>query len=247
MFPVSAINILNIWESGQYQYPLDLALTLLSAANPEISREDLAALDIEQRDTLLFRLREQVCGHNLNGYAECPQCGERLEFCMTTAEILNNKGANPLKERQSFEFISDNITIHFRLPNSKDIAESAAVGNDISVKDLLFKRCVIASYQDGEQIDAKNLTAEILSSLEEKVSEYASVSDLLINLCCSECKHHWHTLFDIVSFFWAEIGAMARSLMYEVHLLAKTYGWSESEILALSPARRNFYLGMVNS
>jgi hypothetical protein len=32
-----------------------------------------------------------------------------------------------------------------------------------------------------------------------------------------------------------------------VHTLASAYGWSESEILALSDARRRLYMEMVNA
>jgi hypothetical protein len=35
--------------------------------------------------------------------------------------------------------------------------------------------------------------------------------------------------------------------MLDVHTLASAYGWSESEILSLNPARREFYLEMVRA
>jgi hypothetical protein len=34
-------------------------------------------------------------------------------------------------------------------------------------------------------------------------------------------------------------------LFDDIHLLAQAYGWSEGEILALSPARRSAYLARV--
>ena len=39
----------------------------------------------------------------------------------------------------------------------------------------------------------------------------------------------------------------AKRLLMDVHLLARAYGWSEAEVLALSPARRRFYLEMVEA
>jgi hypothetical protein len=36
----------------------------------------------------------------------------------------------------------------------------------------------------------------------------------------------------------------ARRLLYDVHALASAYGWSEDEVLAVSPARRRCYLEM---
>ena len=46
---------------------------------------------------------------------------------------------------------------------------------------------------------------------------------------------------------WAELEAVARRLAMEVHTLASAYGWSESEILSLSDARRRLYLEMVSA
>jgi hypothetical protein len=54
-------------------------------------------------------------------------------------------------------------------------------------------------------------------------------------------------LFDAGSFFWSELGAWARRLLHEIHSLARAYGWSESEILTLSPARRQAYLELIGS
>ena len=52
---------------------------------------------------------------------------------------------------------------------------------------------------------------------------------------------------DIAGFFWAELDAWARRLLREIHTLARFYGWSEAEILALSPLRRRCYLEMVQA
>jgi hypothetical protein len=39
----------------------------------------------------------------------------------------------------------------------------------------------------------------------------------------------------------------ARQILREVDQLARTYGWREPDILALGPARRRAYLGLVAS
>jgi hypothetical protein len=43
------------------------------------------------------------------------------------------------------------------------------------------------------------------------------------------------------------VAARAQRLLMEVHLLARAYSWRESDILAMSPARRNAYLQQVAS
>ena len=53
--------------------------------------------------------------------------------------------------------------------------------------------------------------------------------------------------FDIGAFFWSEIDAWAGRILQQVHVLASAYGWSERDVLALSPVRRQLYLGMVGA
>jgi hypothetical protein len=54
-------------------------------------------------------------------------------------------------------------------------------------------------------------------------------------------------MLDIERFLWAKINAVARRLLHEVHILAQVYHWSEAEILALTPTRRQFYLEMAQA
>jgi hypothetical protein len=70
-------------------------------------------------------------------------------------------------------------------------------------------------------------------------------ANIRLSLTCPACSHQWHGTFDIVTYFWNEINAWAQGVLRDVHMLAATYGWRESDILALSPWRRQFYLEMV--
>src|SRR5215204_6554358 len=87
MRSLSAYDLLRVWEAGEDQHPLDRALTLLAAACPELTWDELAALSVGQRDARLLALRERTSGPRLNGFAECPQCLERLEFDVAVADL----------------------------------------------------------------------------------------------------------------------------------------------------------------
>ncbi|MGH8523199.1 MAG: phage baseplate protein, partial [Gammaproteobacteria bacterium] len=71
-------------------------------------------------------------------------------------------------------------------------------------------------------------------------------SNLQISLTCPACGHCWEALFDIVFFLWAEINHWAERTLRAVHLLARAYGWREADVLAMSPTRRQMYLGMAS-
>ena len=66
-------------------------------------------------------------------------------------------------------------------------------------------------------------------------------------LDCPACGAHWQSVFDIVTFLWGEIEDWAQRLLYDVHLLASAYGWSERDIVAMTPRRRRMYLEMVGA
>ncbi len=70
-------------------------------------------------------------------------------------------------------------------------------------------------------------------------------ANLQFDLECAECGHAWQETFDIVSFFWTELEDLAVRTLQDVHALATAYGWSEDQILALSPTRRALYLSMI--
>ena len=68
----------------------------------------------------------------------------------------------------------------------------------------------------------------------------------LVHLCAA-CGHAWQSVFDIAGFFWNEIHVRGRRLLQEIDLLARTYGWTEGEILGMTDQRRSLYVGMALS
>ncbi len=67
-------------------------------------------------------------------------------------------------------------------------------------------------------------------------------ADVRIDLDCASCGHRWTSPFDIARYLWTELETHARRLLYDVHALATAYGWAEADVLAVSPARRRYYL-----
>jgi hypothetical protein len=91
----------------------------------------------------------------------------------------------------------------------------------------------------------KEMPAEIIDLAIKRMGEADPQADVAVDLTCPCCQHQWQRNFDIVSYLWTELRGWAEQLLREVHLLASAYGWSESEILQLSAARRRRYLEMV--
>jgi hypothetical protein len=237
-----AADILRIWETGRDQPPLDRALGLLVAADPEMEREDLAALSMGRRDALLLALRCRVFGEILQAYAECPQCGGPLELHFPAASIQTGGGGVP----EVLELSVDGIDLSLRFPTSVDLAAANAHGEMAAAKIALLERCVEAR-KNEEPVKARDLPAAAIEQIEHRLAEADPGAEIWLDLRCPFCEHSWQSLFDIAAFFWTEISACARRLLHEVDALARTYGWSEAEILGLTPVRRRAYLELVGA
>ena len=243
MRPLSAHNLLRVWEVGENQHPLDRALTLLANACPELTWDDLAALSIGQRDGRLLRLREQTSGPQLNGLAECPRCSERLQFDVAVATLQVTADADGGEE--AWELATEDLALQFRVPNSRDLAAVVDCRDPAEAQNLLVQRCVLQASRDGMPVDSSALPVEAITKLAQRMAECDPQAEVLLDLCCPACDHAWQTLFDIVDFFWAELAAQAKRLLREVHTLARAYGWREADVLTMSARRRQFYLEMV--
>jgi hypothetical protein len=260
MRSLSALDLVTVWEAGQGQHPLDRALTILAAAYPNATRDALAALPIGERDSRLLRLRGALFGAALNGFAECPHCGERLEFALDVNDLLVpsapdaaeqapfNDSSDPVPAsndtpEQAYTLRYGDAEIRFRLPNSYDLAALVNCLDAEEARMLLAHRCVISV---GAR-HAVPLPDDLLAELSRAITECDPQAEILLDLQCPNCGHNWQMLFEIEAFLWAEISTAAKRLLREVHTLARFYGWRENEILSLSPRRRQSYLELVGA
>jgi hypothetical protein len=235
-----------IWERGQVQSWLERTLALLAFASPDTAPEQLAGLSLGQRDRLLFTLQAQTFGPVLESYQECPGCAERLEFSLSIAEILAAAppalAAGPesgTEEPPGPVAELGGCRVSFRLPDSRDLAAIAAYPDVESARRELVRRCLTAIQPP---LASDELPAELLAGLAEEILRRDPLADLTLDLSCPTCGQRWQVALDIGAFLWAEINHRAKRLLREVHALANAYGWRESDILALSAARRQAYL-----
>ncbi len=233
---LSPEKILDVWEAGREQHELDRALTLLRAAYPELSRDELANLTIGERDARLLRLREVVLGAGAAGISECPECGERVEFPLDTSTLAHAPGEVTETPRETDV---DGNRVRFRLPTSRDLVEVIAAPDQSRGLRRLIEWCVI------EPRPPEKLPEEAVEALGRAMLKADPQAEIMFSLGCPNCGRKWELLFDIAHFFWTEIAAQAQRLVQEIDLLARAYGWTEREILSLPPQRRRTYLEML--
>jgi hypothetical protein len=213
---------------------------LLALACPELTLEQLQHLTIGQRNSRLLALREKTLGPTLKGFAECAQCGTSLEFSVEAGAIRR-----PEPVVQAYSLQVDGLAVRFRPLNSLDLAAIVGLAEVGAARLRLIERCLLEATQEGRPLAATDLPESALATLVDALTERDPQAETRFQLTCAACGHRWSALFDVVSFFWTELGARAERLLVEVHALACAYGWREADILAMGEARRRFYLELV--
>jgi hypothetical protein len=235
---LGSAQVLDIWEKRRNSTMIRRALALLDASLPDVDGDTIVALPIGARDRLLLRLRAACFGSNLECLSACPDCAESVEFSLTIDDLLVSAGADTRREG-TVAWEGDEIRL--RPVTSRDLLGLEGSGSE-EMAIRLLGRCAIG-LDDSE----KGLSADAVARLSEALAELDPGADIRFSLTCPACGSTWTSVFDIASYLWAEVEMAAQRLLPEVHALASSYGWSEREILALSPARRQSYLALIGA
>jgi hypothetical protein len=234
MHALSSSEILTLWERGTRWHALDRGLLALSFASRSAG-ESVADWPLGRRNRALLELHAAWFSSQVEAWAACPQCGQRVEFAMSVLDLM----VPPSEEKQEATIAVGEQT--FRLPTSRDLAQVATSSDEQEAVIQLLELCRIGD------VESSGWTDEIIERVGESLATADPMAETRVALTCPACHHEWNDSIDVVSFFWAELEARARRLLWEVHSLASAYGWSESETLALSAARRAMYLEMVRA
>lgn len=239
---ISSADLLEAWERGRHSSPGERGLQLLAVANPEMAAEALATWNIGQRDAALLAMRERIFGPQLTGLASCTQCDEALEMQFAVADILAPARPDP---PGAMSLTMEGYQVTFRLPNAGDVAALAEAKGQPGLDRWLLERCITEACRDDAPCAVVNLPDKMLEAITAAMAEADPQAEVELSLRCMICGNQWLAPFDVVSFLWREIDVWATRVLMEIHQLASAYGWSEREILALSPWRRRHYLELI--
>ncbi|MET8136967.1 hypothetical protein [Streptomyces sp. NPDC005251] len=227
-------QLLGMWETGDGQASPVRALLLAAAAAPP--GEAVADLTLADLNALLLDLREGSFGFALPCAADCPDCDEPLEVSVTTDELRGPGRLNmPGPRRDPATLLAEGYEVTYRALTGRDLLAVDPVSP--GARRALLSRCVI-----GMDPVADVLPEGVLETVAQRLADLDPGADTVLPLTCPYCRHTWTAALDVADYLWAEVEGYARRLLHEVHTLARVYGWSESDVLAVSPARRRFYL-----
>jgi hypothetical protein len=234
MRTLDAPELLTLWERGAYRHPLDRSALLCAWARPDLPADTIADLPLGEVTASLLRFRAALFGDRISAHLHCEHCGERLELAISVEELLQTSVAST----------SDGVCVAglpLRLPCLRDLAAVAGERDPARAAHQLLARCLL----DATDPDA--LSNASLCEVERALEAADPDADLGFDVRCEACGGLGTAQLDAAELLWDEIVARARALLTDVHALARAYGWTEAEILALGAQRRASYLSLVGS
>jgi hypothetical protein len=245
MTPLSAMNLLSLWEGGAGLDATGRALAVLSAYFREPSGQ-LAILGIGERDARLIDVYEHLFGPKLPAYAECPGCGERLEYEFCALDFKEPQQIADL-DRGSLEFMFRDVALQLRNLNSLDLGAASRCSTLPEARRLLAERSVLYASRDGNAVDPADLPDDAVAEISSRLARGNPPAEILIDLQCPACGKATQQMLAIDEFLWSKLVALCKRLLLDVDTLARAYGWSEYEILSMSAVRRAKYLELALS
>lgn len=226
-------ELLALWESGLTRHPIDRALLLCAWARPDVPPDQLAHLPLGAVNEALLLLRRALFGPRVQAQVACERCGEALEIVLSVDELLpasQGTAPTPILRLEGFEL---------RLPDSTDLASVAGMADAQAAAAQLLERCCLPRSPGAD------LSDEIRAYTEAWLEASDPMADLRLKLNCEACGHERTAALDPASLLWDEVQRSAHHILAQVHALARAYGWTEPQVLALTPQRRSIYLDMV--
>lgn len=236
---LTARALLETWEQAIALPPYGRALRMWQSLSNQ-SDDDTKDATVGQCDRGLIAIYRGLFGNELTCRANCPECNEDHELDLKLAMF---DIPHPVEGIRKIRI--GGATLHWRFPRAQALGNLVmARKSSTEIRKQLIQECVAEVRKGKKQLAFEAWPSELTSKLATVMSEADPLLDPRVSITCTACGHLWSVCFDIASFLWNEIDLVARRLMNEVHRLAMAYGWSESQILEMTAARRAAYLQM---
>jgi hypothetical protein len=193
----------------------------------------------------LLRLREALFGPALTCLTNCRSCSGTIETTFGVEELLSYEKPAASEPGALHSLTYDDCLLEFRLPTAKDLIALEADKTQASI--ALADRLISKSVHNGESFPIQKLAPGAIEAIEAQITELDPLAHIELALSCPDCGNIWHETLHVIDFLWLEIGNLAKRLLVEIARLASAFGWSEREILALTPERRRSYLELLGA
>jgi hypothetical protein len=234
-------QLLDWWERGFAAPPSVQAGALLMVTDAVLTPDALAAMTLGERERALLSLRRALLGSRMNAVADCPHCDERHDVEFDVDSLL---ASAPAQIPTTVAVRHDDFALTVRPLTIADYEAASAYDDVESAAEALATWCVLEAQRNSEPIEPQALPAAVRATISNALTAADPLCELTTDLTCANCGEHWTAELDTAAYLWRELHAWAERLLRDVDALAAAYGWTEEDVLRLSPWRRAAYTAL---
>jgi hypothetical protein len=225
-------------------------------ADENVTPQTVRTLTVGDREALLLHLRRVTYGERLPCLLQCinSACGERMDLELKVAELLLEPYAASREWHEvAVSAAKKTYRMRLRVPNGLDqeLVADRAWTNVTDAENLLLQRCVeslsveSAPAEVSSPLTMDEWPAELADEIGQKFGELDPQAEILLSLQCPACERSFTGEFDAGAYLYRELRGHIPYLYREVHQMARSYHWSEAEILSMTPRKRSVYLNLL--
>jgi hypothetical protein len=154
--------------------------------------------------------------------SDCPGCSTPMEAAVPVDHLVRTHD-----ERRTVELPDHGDAP--RVPDVADIVAAARLSPDDAAGELAA-RCGLDGLDDGT----------LAATLAQWDDDHVLLAPTLA-ITCPTCGREAELAVDAVALAWATIDDLATAVLDDVGALARGFGWTEPEVLAVPPVRRRMY------
>jgi hypothetical protein len=200
---------------------------LVAVPGAAIGPGEAGELCAADRDRLLAAIYRAELGPRITASPRCAACDEPYDLEFELDELVATVDASPGDQRAEAGMVrvDDGVA---RVPTGLDELEASHADDPGAV---LAARCTVSGPIEPERLAAA-------------LAEAAPLLDLELDAVCPSCGHAAQLAFDIQDYLLGTLVEERARRAGEVHRLARSYGWSLTEIQSLPRARRKVFVDL---
>lgn len=210
-------------------------------------------LEVGKRTECLLTLAMLETQGNCTIELRCsnPQCQQPIEIELSCPEIASLQSSANRANLPAHQVQIGNTTFSIRKPTGLDQLQwlKQSFPDEAATIRGMLKTLVNTEQQDilqhvwVNQPDWVSTTSQTLSRVMETLDPLVNFS---LGICCPECETQAQYSLDLGAWALRKLEQTQKQLLRLVHRLASHYHWSEAEIFAIPPWRRQRYLALID-
>jgi hypothetical protein len=203
-------------------------------------------LTISKRIEALLKIVYAKNGDDLAVQFGCSnaKCRQPLEITFSIEELCSLQHKTNEGHHQNIRLNTYNLKI--RLPTGRDQLtwlKHTFPDEDTAIRSLIGT--LITNTDPLEVNIAERLTEEEIEMINESMEEFDPLVYFHVLSTCPYCGNEDSYEFNLEEIALSKLYKTQLTLYQIIHRLAVSYNWSESQILAIPPWRRSYYLAQI--